>query len=120
MSTRERPRPEAEGARSDGEEALKPRIARSADKYPVTGSILIDLRGVEEQQIRHVCDEMRQAPDGVLVVLVVGDRWVVDYHALPVIREQVGRLPIEVQGGSRAVARWLRAIRTGNVGDGIW
>ncbi|MFF0268657.1 hypothetical protein [Kribbella sp. NPDC004536] len=81
-----------------------------------TGTVLVDLRRVADDRLRHLVADLESAPDGARVVVLIGDRWLVDYEAAADLRRYAERLYVDVQGTARAVARWLQVIRTGHAG----
>jgi hypothetical protein len=95
-------------SRSNGEKL------RSTLAPRVTGTVVIDLREAEDDRLlRHYIYDLAGVPDGARAVIVVGDRWIVDYSVADDIRREAERLDVDVQGTARAVARWVRVIRTG-------
>lgn len=80
----------------------------------VTGTVLVDLRDVSRNRLRHRADALRQAPNGARAVVVVG-ALAVEPEAVRVLREHVDRLElVDVQGEARAVRQWLDALRAGD------
>lgn len=79
----------------------------------VTGTVLVDLRGVPRDRLRHRVDALRQASNGARVALIVG-ALAVEPEAVRVLREHADRLDIEVAGEAYAVRQWVDAVRTGD------
>lgn len=80
----------------------------------VTGTVFVDLRGVDEDKVRGVVETLIFAPAGAQAVLLVGDQCFVDFGAVHVIRDYAGHLAgIDVHGTPDAVLAWVRALRKG-------
>ena len=84
----------------------------------ITGSVRIDATAVAQDQLRRRVAAVETAPDGALVILIVGNL-LVDWPALCLLREQVDRLHFDVQGEVVAVERWVRALRTGEIAESL-
>lgn len=75
----------------------------------VSGRILVALDGVPRDHLRHRADDLRQAPDGARVVLIVG-ALAVEPEAVRVLLEHVDRLHIDVWGERYAMDQWVDAL----------
>lgn len=78
----------------------------------ITGTVVIDIRDVDQDHIRGRCASIEHAPHGARVVLMVG-ALKPDPAGVDVLRGRVSRHDIEVQGSAHAVRQWVDALRNG-------
>lgn len=77
----------------------------------VTGTVLVDLRGVPRDRLRHRANALDRAPNGARAVVIVG-ALAVEPEAVRVLREHTDRLDrLDVQGEPDAVRQWVNALR---------
>lgn len=86
----------------------------------ITGTILIDLSGVDESMAvyqrgdRYLLDVLHMVPDAAHVVVDIGDRKFVTQDAATWLHEHEHRLSIEIRGTNpRAVQCFISAARSG-------
>lgn len=84
----------------------------------VTGCVRVDLSHepeVFESTDRRTLSVLEQCPDGVRVIVDVGDRRHVTYDAVHYLHEHGSRLQIEITGSNpETVAQFVRAARAGD------
>jgi len=80
----------------------------------ISGTVVIDLRDVDEDRIKSRCAGIDHAPAGARVVLVVG-ALAPDPAGIDVLRGRAHLHDIDVQGTAQAVQRWVRALRDDGV-----
>jgi hypothetical protein len=78
----------------------------------ITGTVVIDLRDVEEDRMRSRCGAIDHAPAGARVVLHVG-ALKPDPGAVDVLRQRAHLHDIDVHGTAHAVRRWVAVLREG-------
>ncbi|MCP3422735.1 hypothetical protein [Nocardioides pinisoli] len=78
----------------------------------ISGTVVIDLRDVDQERIKGRCAAIEHAPHGARVVLVVGAIRP-DPAGVDVLRARARHHDIDVQGTAHAVRHWVAALRDG-------
>ncbi len=77
----------------------------------ITGTIELDLRRDSEARDRDAVGSLYGVPDGMRVILYVGDRQFVNMHVIPLIAQYVPHIHLDVHGSALAVEAWTKALR---------
>lgn len=78
----------------------------------ITGTVVVDLRDVDQERIKSRCAAIEHAPHGSRVVLMVG-AIKPDPAGVGVLRNRARWHDIDVQGTAHAVRQWVAALRDG-------
>ncbi|MGI8701636.1 MAG: hypothetical protein ACR2JU_10615 [Nocardioidaceae bacterium] len=85
----------------------------------VTGGVYVDLRADDDGD-RHHLDVLRRCPDGAVVRVDVGARWVVTLDAATWLHDHHARLNLVIEGTDPVVVRrWVDAARIGLAWGGV-